>query len=148
MYKERSGFWKLRPWTRHSLVLLIVGLGHIGIGILFWNTDLSKVPESQLVNLTLALRWLDFKQWGFIFALTGMLTILSSRWPWKPPLWGYVLLTYLSAIWGGFYFASVIVYRSTVNNMAGGVTWAIFAFLWWGISGLVDPVRREESHGD
>lgn len=140
-------WWGLRPWSRHSLVLLIAGVSYVAIGLSFRSYSLSQVPKQQLVNLTLALRWLPLKTWGTIFIVFGGLVVISSRWPRETRLWGYIILTGLSSVWSGFYFASVIVYRSTVNNLAGGLTWGLFAFMWWAISGLLDPgvVIHDES---
>lgn len=135
--------WKLRPWGRHNLILMIAGAGYLLIGISFKNVKLNQIPKKQLVNLTLALRWIPLDIWGWVFIVAGLMVLLSSSWPRNSKMWGYTVLTLLSALWSGFYFASVIVYRSTVNNLGGGLTWGLFAFLWWAIGGLQSPTKGE-----
>lgn len=136
-----SQWWGIRKPSRHSVVLLIAGISYVALGISFRLYNLAAVPKRSLVNLTLALRWMPLKAWGLVFIFAGLLVILSSCWPRKKLLWGYVVLTGLSAVWSGFYFASVLVYRSTKNNMAGGITWALLSFLGLAISGLLNPTE-------
>lgn len=126
----------LRPWRRHSLVLLVTGLVYVFIGFAYVYTDPRR---SRDVALQIALDWWSLDVWGWIFVFSGLLAILSSRWPPFSETWGYFVLTGLSAGWSGFYVTGVIFGDSPVGNLTGGLTWGLVAFLWWAISGLVNP---------
>lgn len=129
--------WKgIRPWKRHSLVLLVAGLVYILIGISYAFTDPTP---SRLVALEFALHWCSFQVWGGVFILSGILSIVSSRWPPVSETWGYTVLTGLSAGWAGFYAVGVIFGDANVSNLSGTLSWGLLAFMWWAISGLVNP---------
>lgn len=129
--------WKgIRPWKRHSLVLAVAGLVYILIGISYIIADL---PESRAVALQIAIHWWSIPRWGIVFAMAGVLSILSSRWPPVSETWGYFVLTGLSAGWSAFYLTAVIFKDSPAANLSGTLSWGLIGFLWWAISGLVNP---------
>lgn len=134
--------WKdLRPWQRHSMVLLVAGLVYVGIGYSFTFTE--DPPPSRKLALHVALSWWSLDTWGFIFMGVGLLAILSTRWPARSLTWGYMALTGLSAAWSTVYFVGIWFGGSPGTNYSGGLVWALIAFLWWGVSGLLNPpVRR------
>jgi hypothetical protein len=71
--------------------------------------------------------------------IAGALAILSSRWPPISKTWGYMVLTGLSAGWAAFFALSVICGPSPVANLSNTLSWGLIAFLWWAISGLLNP---------
>jgi hypothetical protein len=129
-------WFHLRPWKRHSLVLLVTGLVYVFIGIAYITTG---PRQSRTVALQIALDWWSLDVWGGVFILSGLLAILSSRWPPFSETWGYFVLTGLSAGWSGFYATGVIFGDSPTSNLNGALSWGLIAFLWWAISGLTNP---------
>lgn len=126
----------IRPFQKHSQVLLVAGFVFIGIGIAYVNT----VPTpSRVEALQIALSWWSFRTWGYHFIVAGVITIISSRWPPVSKTWGYAILSSLSAAWAMFYLLGVLIKGSPVNNLAGFLTWGLISFMWWAISGLVNP---------
>lgn len=129
--------WKgIRPFKRHSLVLMVAGLVYILIGISYIST---KPTHSRYVALKVALDWMSIDKWGYVFIIAGALAIISSRWPPISETWGYTVLTGLSTGWGSFYLVTVLFEHSPAQNLSGFLTWGIIGFMWWAISGLTNP---------
>ena len=131
----------IRNWTRHSLILIGAGLIYLGIGIGFLSAPklVAKDP-----SLKVALQWLTFHQWGWVFISCGFLAILASGWPMGKKVWGYMLLTALSSAWATFYVLAVVFYDAPKLTWISALIWGLLAFIWWGVSGLLSPehVRR------
>lgn len=133
--------WRgIRPWKRHSLVLMVAGLVYIAIG---YSLFVTEPTETRVQALHFALLWWDFQVWGIVFAVCGGLAILSSRWPPVSETWGYTALTGLSAGWAGFYLMGILLYTSPWQNISGVLSWGLVAFMWWAISGLVNPDPKD-----
>lgn len=132
-------FIGVRPWQRHSLILMIAGSIYIGIGLSYMRTDISPIKAQAL---HVALSWMDIKHWGVVFVIAGALAIISARWPPISETWGYTVLTGLSAAWASFYGTAVVFDFSMESNFSSALVWFLIAFLWWAISGLVNPTRR------
>lgn len=133
--------WKgIRPWTRHGLVLMVAGCVYILVG---FSYVITEATGSREVALQFALEWLPKAGWGYIFISAGIMSIISSRWPPISETWGYSVLTGLSAAWASFYAVGVIFGDSPPTNLSSTLTWGIIAFLWWAISGLLNPEKRE-----
>lgn len=133
--------WRaIRPWERHSLVLLVAGLVYIAIGQSFISTE---AQPQRLVALEFALNWfgislsLDF--WGWVFIAHGIMAIISARWPPISEKWGYFLLTGLSTAWAMFYLMGITLGDAPAQNVSGVLSWCLIAFMWWAISGLMNP---------
>lgn len=131
-------YWGIRPWRRHSLVLLVAGLAYIFIGIQY---DLTELSPARATALVVALRWAPIQVWGGAWILVGALSIISSRWPPIMESWGYMVLTGFSAGWAATYATGVILGESPASNLSSAITWALLAFMWWAISGLINPDR-------
>lgn len=125
----------VRIWKRHSLVLLVAGLVYIMIGIAYLVTDSTP---SRTESLKVALHWMSLGGWGWVFILSGLLAILSSRWPPFSETWGYTVLTGLSAGWAAVYLVGVIG-GAPAQGLSGAMSWGLLAFMWWAISGLINP---------
>lgn len=128
----------VRPFERHSLVLLVAGMVYILVGGAFFFTPVTPARER---SLEFALSVLSMYQWGSVFLLAGLLAIVSSRWPPISETWGYTVLTGLSAGWAACYAPSVWLGDAPNSNYTGMLTWGLMAFMWWAISGLVNPKR-------
>lgn len=129
-------FVGVRPWTRHSLVLLIAGMVYIAIGTVYIGTPVGG-PTWQ--SLTVARAWFGLDQWAVVWFTVGGLSIISSKWPPVAEKWGYMALTALAALWGAFYILGVIFGPNTLGGAAVGLVWWLVGFMWWAISGLVSP---------
>lgn len=129
--------WRgVRPFERHSLVLIVAGLVYIAIGI----TYLTAEPTPTRVNaLQYALNWISYNHWGIVFMVVGASAIVSSRWPPISETWGYTLLTGQSAAWALFYLAGVIFGDAANSGVTAVMSWGLIGFMWWAISGLVNP---------
>lgn len=134
-------YYGIRPWTRHGLVLMIAGLAYVGIGITY---AFGKPGPSRTAALDIALRWMSLESWGFIFMLVGVLAVLSSRWPPFSRTWGYTVLTGMAAAWSAFYTAGILLSDSRASHLSGAFVWGLLAFMWWAISGLLNPDKTEE----
>lgn len=137
-------FIGVRPWTRHSLVLLIAGLVYMVIGWVYVNTPVGGPTWEALIA---AREWFSLDQWAFLWIIVGVLAVISSRWPPVAEKWGYMALTSLAAGWGAFYVLGVIFGPNTVGSAAVGLVWWLIAFMWWAISGLISPERIEKIVG-
>ena len=82
---------------------------------------------------------MTYELWGFVFMTVGVLAIISSRWPPVSETWGYQALTGLSAGWAAFYLMGVLFHDSSPSNLSGFLSWGLIGFLWWAVSGLVNP---------
>lgn len=128
--------WGVRPWSRHSLVLLVAGLVYIAIGVAYFN---AVVPPDRAVAIQVGLELTSIRGWGVLFFLSGLCAVVSSRWPPFAEKWGYTVLTGLSAGWAAVYGLSIIFSNSPITNLTTFLLWNLVAFLWWAISGLLNP---------
>lgn len=132
--------WRgIRPWKRHSFVLLIAGHFYIAVGLSYIIEEPQKGRDTAL---RYALNWWSFNIWGAVFIMAGLLAILSSRWPPISETWGYAILTGLSTGWGMFYLVGILFGHSPNSNITGFLVWCLLGFMWWGISGLANPSPR------
>lgn len=135
-----SGLWRLRPYERHSLVLLIAGLSFVAMGVSMF----FYLPNGPRIEaLQVAIYWAPIEFWGTIFILVGLAVVVSARWPYHAAAWGYSVLTGLSLAWSGVYLAGLVLGDSAPGNFTYVLYWGLLAFLWWAISGLLNPVREE-----
>ena len=74
------------------------------------------------------------------FAIVGAFAMLSSVWPKSSDRWGYIVLSGVDLGWGGVYIASIFFADVIIReNLSLGGLWCFVAFMWWAISGLVNP---------
>lgn len=148
---EHRKFVGVRPFERHSLVLLVAGLVYVLIGISY---AITQPTADRLEALKYALYYVDYNTWGLVFCFVGFLAIISSRWPPFSETWGYTALTGQSAAWALFYLTGVVFGEAASSNLTAVLSWGLTAFLWWAISGLMNPntvvmtVERIESLHD
>lgn len=133
-FKRR--FVGVRPWVRHSLVLMVAGLAYLCRGILYLT---AEPTPGQNESLTVALDKAPMWVWGLAFCAAGAMSIISSRWPPVAEKWGYMVLTGLSSGWAATYLTGVIFEHTPASNLGGALIWALLAFMWWAVSGLVNP---------
>jgi hypothetical protein len=126
----------VRPWMRHSLVLMVAGMVYALIGMSY---ILAEPTHARQVALQVALDNAPIQFWGFVFIAAGLLSIISSRWPPVAETWGYMVLTGLSAGWSATYFLGVVLMDSPTTNLSGSLSWGLLGFMWWAVSGLVNP---------
>jgi len=127
--------WGLRPWKRHSLVLLVAGAVYVGMGVAYAATAATASRESALV---LAINLMSLSSWGIVWIVVGALAVFSSRWPPASETWGYALLSALSTWWSTCYVYGVATGAEN-QSITGGLLWGLVAFLWWAIAGLMNP---------
>lgn len=142
MHKMRESFFVVKPWTRHSLILIMAGVGYIFTGII---KIFTTPTETQKDALYYAVSIMPMHYWGVGFIIIGLIAFLSSRWPVWPKTFGYTVLTGWSSAWAAFYIIGGIAAQGQIVYFSTGAVWALVAFLWWAISGLVSP---EELAGD
>lgn len=135
--------WRgLRPWKRHSLVLLVAGFIYVGVGFTY---VLAEPNPSRATALQVAFSWWGIEGWGACFMFAGLLSIISTRWPPISKTWGYMVMTGLSGGWAAFYLTAIVIFDSPATNLSAVLLWSLIAFIWWAISGLKDP--EEEARG-
>lgn len=133
-FKRR--FVGIRPWVRHSLVLMVAGLAYLCRGVIYLTTELE---DEQKVSLVVALDKAPITVWGSAFVAAGLMAIISSRWPPVAEKWGYMVLTGLSSGWSATYLTGVIFEHTSLTNLGASLIWGLLAFMWWAVSGLVNP---------
>jgi hypothetical protein len=99
----------------------------------------STPSEARLEALYYADNLLPYRYWGILFVVAGILASVSSRWPPVSETWGYTVMTGLSSAWSTFFLAGVLLHESDPVNLTAALIWGLVAFLWWAISGLVNP---------
>lgn len=136
--------WKLRPYGRHSLVLFIAGLSFVAMGISMF----FYIPGGPRIQaLQIAVAWMPIEMWGLVFVCVGAVVVVSARWPVHAAGWGYSVLTGLSVGWSATYFFGWLFGDSPPSNLTYTVYWGLLAFLWWAISGLLNPAAKEAVDG-
>lgn len=131
-------WWGLRSWNRHSTILLVVGFLFVLIGLSYAFSKPSQNRETALAAL-LQVAPLNF--WGWIFVATGLLSMISTRWPPLSETWGYTALTGLCSGWSAAYLTGIIFFNSPWASLTQVILWGVLAFLWWAISGLPNPEK-------
>lgn len=132
----RENFWGIRPFKRHSLVVMVAGAFYTSMGLVYiW----SEPTQGRKEALAVALNFAPIEFWGTVFMLCGLMSIISSRWPPITETWGYILLSALSTGWSATYLLGVILEDSPPSNLSGTLSWGLTAFIWWAVSGLVNP---------
>ena len=133
--RPREYEWGLRPWRRHSLVVLVAGFAYIAIGATYLLTEPVESRESALA---LALNLAPMSAWGVVWIAVGVLAVISARWPPASETWGYATLSGLAAWWSACYALGVALGAEN-QSMSGALIWGLVAFLWWAIAGLWNP---------
>lgn len=127
----------LRPWKRHSLILIVAGFMYVLIGVAY---ILAAPDKDRATALYILLRIAPLSTWGVVFICAGIMAIVSSRWPPRSETWGYMVLGGLSMGWGSAYLVGILLANSPWTNISGFFVWELFGFLWWAISGLKNPI--------
>lgn len=135
-HKFIQNFWGIRPFKRHSLVLMVAGVFYILTGTVY---ILAEPTDSRKQALQVALSFFPIEFWGGAFIATGLLAFISARWPPVADTWGYMVLATLSAGWSATYAAGVFFAHAPSGNLTGSFLWGLLAFVWWAISGFVNP---------
>lgn len=131
--------WRgIRPWKRHSLVLLVAGMVYILIG---GGYAFSEPTPPRNVALHYALHYMGYQAWGAVFIFAGLLAVVSSRWPPISETWGYSVLTGLSTGWSLFFAAGFFFWKAPASVLNQSLIFGLLAFLWWAISGLKNEVQ-------
>jgi hypothetical protein len=131
-------WWGLRPWKRHSVILMVGGFMYTLLGIQYIVAGPNKARE---IALKVLLDVAPIQFWGGVFIFAGLLAMVSSRWPPFSETWGYMVLTSLPAGWGATYLLGILFFDSPATNSTQVALWGMLAFMWWGISGLLNPDR-------
>lgn len=135
----------LRKMERHGLILVVAGFIYVLIGVSY---VISKGNPSRDLSLKVLLTIAPMQFWGGAFIFAGFLAMISSRWPPFADTWGYIVLTSLSVSWAGAYLTGIIFAHAPWSNINGTLAWSLIGFMWWAISGLVNPgvvvVRNED----
>lgn len=134
--KVREHFWGIRPFGRHGLVLMVAGVFYALTGLVY---ILAEPTDNRKRALAVAFNYFPIEFWGSVFIAVGTLAFISARWPPATDTWGYVVLSALSTGWSLTYAAGVIFEDSPVSNLTGTLQWGLLAFLWWAVSGFVNP---------
>lgn len=129
----------VRPWTRHSLVLLVGGIIYIFVGL---SKIINGIPDERESVLVFATDILSIESWGRVFVILGFFAILTCRWPSFTTAWGYSALTGFSAAWAAFHIEGILFLKNPSGALSSALLWAFVAFMWWAISGLQDPDPR------
>ena len=133
-------WWGLRPWKRHSTILMVVGFLFVLIGV---GYAFSPPTEGRQRSLKVLLDIAPIQYWGGLFVLAGVMAMLSAKWPPFAESWGYMVLTGMSSGWSATYLMGWLFFNSPITNLGQSLVWGILGFMWWAISGLPNPERSE-----
>lgn len=134
--KLNRTLWRLRTWKRHDLILVVAGAMYVMIGVAFLFADPSPARD---ISLVIILRIAPFAFWAWVFIVVGIVSIISAKWPPSKETWGYSVLTGFSTGWGSAYLMGILFGAAPWTNLNGFLIWGMLGFLWWAISGLVNP---------
>lgn len=126
----------LRPWRRHSLVLAVASVVYLCYGAALITTD---APRARLSGLVVALELMSLTGWGIVWIVAGLFAFASTRWPPQSETWGYAVMSGLAGFWGACYFLGILFQLAPASGVTGGLVWSMLAFMWWAISGLMNP---------
>jgi len=107
--------------------------------LIFMETN--ELTISRESTLVVALQYAPLSTWGFFFVVAGMMACWSSRWPRFHNTWGYMVLTGVASGWSAMYLFGYIFINQHLTTIPFALVWGLLAFLWWAISGLVNPVK-------
>jgi len=142
---KRNSLWGLRKeWKRHDVILCVGGLLYILIGIYYVAS--RGVRRSNSLEILLQVAPMTF--WGGVFIFAGVLSIISSRWPPFAETWGYVVLTSISAGWAAAYLMGMLFADAPSTNVISTIVWGLFGFVWWAVSGLLNPDKSAVAEGE
>lgn len=138
-------YWGLRPWKRHSTILMVVGFLFVLIGFQYIISDSTPGREKALAVI---LQVAPIQFWGCFFIAGGLLAMISSRWPPLTETWGYMVLTGISSGWAATYLMGILFFQSPAANITQVFLWGVLGFMWWAISGLLNPDKTAvTNHG-
>lgn len=138
---------RLRPFREHSQVLLGVGTLYVAYGsVLIWQAPTADRQRGLALGLALLPLW----AWGVIFVVTGLLGILSSRWPPASETWGYAALSGMAWCWCAVYGVGMLLTAladftgwgaqvAPYSAVSGFLIWLTIGFVWTRIAKLVNP---------
>jgi ascorbate-specific PTS system EIIC-type component UlaA len=126
------------PWTRHTLILTVAGLVYTALGISYFVLD----DEEYLAAVDRATQWMPVNGLAIVWVVVGLFVFFSAISVRTPELWGYSALTGLSTAWAAFYLIGVVVYNAPLEQLNLAIIWGLLGFLWWAISGMIDPEIR------
>lgn len=137
--------WGLRPWKRHSLILMVVGVLYGLVGFQYIISD--AIPSRQSA-LYVVLQAAPMEFWGGLFIFAGVLSMISSRWPPFAETWGYMVLTGMSTCWSLSHLTGILFFGASPAYSTQVVLWGCLAFMWWAISGLLNPDKTAVTNND
>lgn len=132
----------LRPWRRHSFVLAVAGGVYVSFGL---SMSVLQSSQSREEGLNLAINIMPLESWGVVWMAVGILAFASTRWPPQSETWGYGAMAGLSALWGSAYLLGMPFRDHASASVPGVLIFYLLTFLWWAISGLMNP-DEEEPH--
>jgi hypothetical protein len=127
-------WFALRPWQRHSLVLAVAG----GVYLMYGATLLAT-GSGRSASLNLAFSLAPPGLWATVWVCVGLLALASTRWPPRSKTWGYTALSGLAVAWASMQGLGVLLLDAPKIGLNGMLVWGLVGFLWWAISGLVNP---------
>jgi len=126
----------LRPWRRHSQVLAVAGVVYVAYGVSMAWLRSTNDRENGLI---LAINVMPLSAWGMVWISVGLLAVASTRWPPQSETWGYAAMSGLAALWGAMYLFGMPFRDQWTASVPGVLIFFLMSFLWWGISGLMNP---------
>lgn len=143
--KARAFMGLRKEWKRHDVILCVGGFLYILVGIYYAATSRA---DSRSISLEILVSVAPMSFWGSLFMFAGALSIISSRWPPFAETWGYVVLTGISAGWAAAYLMGMLFADAPSTNLIAALVWGIFAFVWWAVSGLLNPDKTAVANNE
>jgi hypothetical protein len=143
---NKRSFWGLRKeWKRHDVILCVGGFLYLLVGLYYIA---SRDTQTRSISLEILVQLAPMTFWGGCFIFAGLLAIISSRWPPFAETWGYVVFTSISAGWATAYMMGMLFGDAPSTNWLAAIVWGLFAFIWWAVSGLLNPDKTAVANGE
>jgi uncharacterized membrane protein len=113
-------------------VLVLLGFIFILTGFGFVkHPELNPAAKAQLHT---ALQIAPIQFWGVMFIISGLVAMISSRWPPGQSVWGYGTLAIVSIWWTSMYVTGWL-YLGVTGAYRGALSWATTSLIILIISG-------------
>lgn len=127
---------RLRPFQAHSKVLVVAGLAYALYGTLLVT---ASHDTDRLRSISWVLHWIPLTAWGIAWWVVALTAITSARWPPASETWGYSVMAGFSYMWGSLYLLGWLLHGQPIASVGATLIWWLFAYIWIGVSALVNP---------
>lgn len=135
---ERRTYMMLKPFGVRGLVLSTLGVLWVLIGVSGLTVGLSPLSVLTIDYMLDELFFLNTVTVSAAWIATGIMGIITSRWPPYQDSWGFFFLAPMPMFWALLHLVGAI-FHGPILGVLVTVVYAVMCVLLWGISKLEDP---------